>query len=612
MKKSHKIDTNKNSNAFWWLLITASVTTLYFNSKIQDPFNAPKMWILMIAASWLSGHVIARKDVFFKSVQGKTVLAVSVFFVVSFIFSSIVTDNKYNAIFGENQRRNGLLTYLSLVIFLLSAIVLINLTNLKYLYLVGFFTGSIMAIYGLMQTFGIDFIKWNNPYNSVISTVGNPNFAAAIMAVFGSLIFAGIFVKDSNKFVRLLSGLFVIVLTFAIFRSDARQGLVSIVLGISVVVLVWLYQLNKILGRVGLFIALITGFFGILGMLQIGPLSSFLYKGSVTVRGYYWSAGLEMFKNNFWTGVGIDRFGSYFKEFRDVQYPLKYGFEITSSNAHNVPIQMFATGGVFLGLSYLMILSLVAWRGIVLIRKTTDTNKLLAAGLVGSWLAFQAQSLISIDNIGISIWGWLLSGSIIGASLQDEILNNKVNNTSGSLNVRNFKNFQPLISGSLLLITVVLVSFLYKGESSMFQTRGKFNPADVSLNESLRNSALETINTPLVEPSYKISSGAYLVTTGYSKEGIELLTKLHSEDPRNLDTLSLLADFSQQLGNLDVSNSYRLKIVKLDPWNAKNYLQLGRNYKSLGQFTLMSEMRTKILSFAPSTEEAKQAISELN
>ena len=71
-------------------------------------------------------------------------------------------------------------------------------------------------------------------------------------------------------------------------------------------------------------------------------------------------------------------------------------------------------------------------------------------------------------------------------------------------------------------------------------------------------------------------------------------------------------DFSQQLGNLDVSNSYRLKIAKLDPWNAKNYLQLGRNYKSLGQFTLMSEMRTKILSFAPSTEEAKQAISELN
>jgi citrate lyase subunit beta/citryl-CoA lyase len=35
-------------------------------------------------------------------------------------------------------------------------------------------------------------------------------------------------------------------------------------------------------------------FISILGMLQIGPLKDVLYKGSVSIRGYYWRAGLEM------------------------------------------------------------------------------------------------------------------------------------------------------------------------------------------------------------------------------------------------------------------------------------------------------------------------------
>ena len=40
-----------------------------------------------------------------------------------------------------------------------------------------------------MQISGIDFVTWNNQYNAVISTVGNPNFAAAIMAIIATLNF---------------------------------------------------------------------------------------------------------------------------------------------------------------------------------------------------------------------------------------------------------------------------------------------------------------------------------------------------------------------------------------------------------------------------------------
>ena len=108
----------------------------------------------------------------------------------------------------------------------------------------------------------------------------------------------------------------------------------------------------------------------IFGMLQKGPLTGLLYKPSVSVRGYYWNAAIEMFKSNPLTGVGFDSYGYYFKEFRSIEYPLRYGFELTSSNAHNTFLQLFATGGFFLGISYLTLVISTLLVGLKLVKKS--------------------------------------------------------------------------------------------------------------------------------------------------------------------------------------------------------------------------------------------------
>ena len=56
---------------------------------------------------------------------------------------------------------------------------------------------------------------------------------------------------------------------------------------------------------------------------------------------------------------------------------------------------------------------------------------------------------------------------------------------------------------------------------------------------------------------------------------------------------------------------YRIAITELDPWNAANYLELGRYYKSQGAKEQSELMLNKILSFAamhPIAEEAKKEI----
>jgi O-antigen ligase len=83
-------------------------------------------------------------------------------------------------------------------------------------------------------------------------------------------------------------------------------------------------------------------------MLNQGPLAAILYKESVSIRGYYWKAALKMFFAHPFTGVGVDNYGDYFKQFRAPEYSNTYGFSIGSTSAHNVVLQFFATGGILL------------------------------------------------------------------------------------------------------------------------------------------------------------------------------------------------------------------------------------------------------------------------
>ena len=53
-KNSYKI----KSSTIWILLLTSAIVTLYFNSRAQDPFNTPKLIILVLSSAWLLGHLL--------------------------------------------------------------------------------------------------------------------------------------------------------------------------------------------------------------------------------------------------------------------------------------------------------------------------------------------------------------------------------------------------------------------------------------------------------------------------------------------------------------------------------------------------------------------------
>jgi O-antigen ligase len=612
MKSNAHNNSDKNLRVINSLLLGVVAITIYFKTDLQDPFNSPKMWILFLLTAWLLGSIFTSINIIKVDKNLKYLFVILALFNLVMLIDALNTDNTTTAFFGEIQRRNGFLTYFCMSIVLLSSAIFLKFNNIRRLFIAAFLTGLIIGIYGLMQHNGKDFVKWVNNYNSIIGTLGNPNFAAALMAVVATIVF-GIAINSSFNLIYRLSSLILVgLLLTVIYLSHARQGLISMFVGIGLSMLIYIYSWNKKIGILSLVGGSLFSIAGILGMLQIGPLTNLLYKPTVSVRGYYWRAGISMMKDNPLFGVGIDRYGAYFKQYRETGYSLSYGMEITSTNAHNTPIQFFATGGIPLGLMYLLMLSFVFYVGVKGLVKSKGNERLILGSIFSAWVAFHSQSLVSIDNIGISIWGFLLAGAIVALSL--DILS--INEPNKNLKITNRiseskKLFQPILSIMLLIPAIILVSQLHRGESDMFKLKSSFNPTPGADNKVMRDFAIKTLKDPFLNEYSKLDIAISLENAGYTTEAIKTIQDVRTADPRSLDALNLLSLASFQLKDINKAIDYRKEITKLDPWNAENYLQLGRYYKSNGDSANMIEMLNKIMSFAPNTDQAKIARSEL-
>jgi O-antigen ligase len=601
------------SNSVWFFLITVASVTLIFKTDFYDPFNSAKLILLLILDGWLVGHLI--NSYRFKPVRYRTleftVTVLVLIFILSLLVSTMLTDSLIVGLIGETQRRNGFLAYLGLAIILLYASRSLNISNIDKVYKIGIIVGVILSTYGVFQINGEDFIAWDNPYNSMISTLGNPNFASSMLAVLMLLGIYGTVLKSISLPFKMLSVYLLVLGSIAIIASDSRQGILVVFFSVVFYLSTYSFIKNKLLGVLVTFISTVGAVFALLGMLQKGPLTSLLYKDSVSVRGYYWRAGLEMFKDSPLTGIGVDRYGAYFKEFREVGYPLKYGFEITSSNAHNTFIQLFATAGVFVGIAYLALVSLIFFSGLSLIRKCNPEDKKIVLGLLSTWVGFQAQSLISIDNIGISIWGWFLSGSILALkfSLHENSITNHDNNSKlAKSNKVEINLLQPVISISVLIPILIFSTAVYRIENNLFILKGISNPAFPENREPVLQYANKVLDNSVADPFYKYRSALFLFDMGYKDEAQKAISDLVKRDPINLDFLRGKVFIEESRGDIVEAISAREQISKVDPWNADNYLQLIKLYKLNNNLSKALIMKEKILSFAPGTEIAKMAI----
>jgi O-antigen ligase len=397
------------------LLILAVVTTLWMAPYSSlDPVSLPKMSVLVFLSVLLSGIWLPRITYL---IQGKFQLVTALALVFTSLLILIVCfsgSGIWLQIYGTYGRNTGALTYLALVLLLLSTAIATDKYFLEKILQSLVALGVVLVIYGQIQHQGWDPLPFQNAYeNNVFGTLGNPNFMSAFMGMIGVV---AIGLSISGKIPKRIRAI-LLMLSFAtlviVYETDSLQGFLNFTAGFASLVILWLFMQQK--KRAAIALSSVVGAGGglvFLGLINVGPLANYLFKGSLEARGFYWRAGVNMLIDHPLFGVGMDGYGDWYRRSRTLEDTLVSPY-INSDSAHNVFLDIASNGGFPLFVTYLAILSLVVGAILRVVKRSKSFNPYFAAA-VGGWVAFQAQSLISINQIGLAIWGWLLSGLIIG------------------------------------------------------------------------------------------------------------------------------------------------------------------------------------------------------
>jgi hypothetical protein len=388
-------------------------TAFLFTSGVTDPVNVTKLLALGITALVGLGYLFGSRK-YRELKKFKLEFIVISIFSVSAIISTVLSDSPLEQnLYGSYGRNTGLLAYVFLCALFVISLTLRDRGSFSFIIRALIWAGIVNLIYCLWVILFGDFLGWNNPYGGILGTFGNPNFIGAFLGIFLSIYFAISLDPNSTKLVRFGSFLVIPIGLIEIFESHAVQGRVVAAAGFSVALFFYLRpRLNMFLLSSYCIVVSLTGVTAVLGALQIGPLTKMIYKYSVSLRGQYWLAAWNTGNSNPVSGVGMDSFGDWYRRGRDIHALDVPGINTVTNAAHNVPLDLFAFGGWPLFLCYV---GLVALSGVALMRVALRIRKydaIFTSILVG-WIGYQLQSIISINQIGLAVWGWVLMGIAI-------------------------------------------------------------------------------------------------------------------------------------------------------------------------------------------------------
>lgn len=397
-----------------------SVSLLVWPASTLDIVNLPKM--LLLSAVGFSLVIFVLRELWGKKSQSlKIYVILNLLFLKWTLLATFFSGtNPVQSFFGVYGRYTGTITYISFTIIALAISLQQNLDFYKKI-IFGLFTTGIVNIFycGFVILTNTDPLPWANIYGNILGTFGNPNFVSSFLGIFIIASFAMILARPKEPKIIAPMSVLCLIAFAEILDSQSRQGVLVTLLGCSALVVYRTYNLRvAAIFKAGVLIGFLgSGVLAILGMLQIGPLASILYKPSVSFRGAYWRAGWETMQQNPIFGVGPDAFGDWYARMRDDRALIVPGQDTFTNSPHNIFIEQGVNGGVLLFILYLLIQLFILFCGVRFIIKNKSFNFIFGASFFG-WLGFTAQSLISINQIGLAIWGFVLGAVTVGVCVQ--------------------------------------------------------------------------------------------------------------------------------------------------------------------------------------------------
>ena len=383
-----------------------------------DPFNPIKLVTLTIL-SFVSLSILYYSKIRNFGNRNYIFHSTVAFFILWALISSLTSSGEINQSFwGVFGRNNGILAYISMILIMYFFIAIYQQVLIYWIIGALSITGFVTAVLILIRGFTVQNM-WLN-FQGNYGTLGNINFASSFLAFsivssFHLLYFTWNFSSIWKKilFIDLLFKIPALVLT------QSLQGIILTFIGIVMyfALLNFGFLKNIVKSRFTAFLLPIVVFsLVILSILNFNTFRPF-FGQSLIYRFDYWLAGLRMIEKNPIFGVGFDSYIDNYRIYRSSSAAEGISRERFSDSAHNIFIDIGVNGGIPLLTCFMIINGFIFFyscKSIFLTQgKDFSFNILFAV-----WCMYQIQSLISINQISLSVWNWAISGILISYGQQ--------------------------------------------------------------------------------------------------------------------------------------------------------------------------------------------------
>ena len=172
-------------------------------------------------------------------------------------------------------------------------------------------------------------------------------------------------------------------------------------------------------------------------------------------------------------------------------------------------------------------------------------------------------------------------------------------------------SIRPIFTGILLIFTIILIAKLTQSESVMFRNKTNMNQVNSNGASTLQSDLSFILDDPFAQPYYKIEAADAFYILGIKDLAVSSAKRVVEIDPINPTYLSVLATMQETAANFSEAIKIRITLSEYDPYNVKNYLQLIKLYKQVGDTPGAVKMRDKIIALAPNSETAELAKVEI-
>jgi len=534
-----------------------------------------------------------------------------ILFVVVLILSSFLGEDFSRSFWSKYERMTGLLMWFHLLaFFVVLSSVFKKREDWFKIFGVSVFVAILMSILALLARIDVNLLGEMGVSSRGGATIGNSSFLGTYL-LFN--IFLALYLitqarqsraKGEDEAIassplksagglRIYSGISLAIISPALFLSDARAAILSLLGGLVLLFLLWLIFCKKGSLKLAGISLLIIFVLGILTLIYFAfqPNSSFYQM--MKARYVIWEMAWKGFLDHPWLGWGPENFELVFTKYFDPRLFLQeYGGEIWFDRAHNIVLDTLVASGIIGLLAYLGIFAsafYALWR-----KYFSEKLDFWIPGIFSVILiSYFVQNLTVFDMVNSYMMFLLVLGFIGSIALTKEVSNQP----AAPPPKRIPRSLSPLIA------IVILIFFIF----SFFKFVIQPIRADAYVIDALRSQPASPQRISLYKKTLGTSPvGKYQIREVFADSAVSFS---QSEAVKQVPVENLKSE-------LDYLSEELEKSTKESPLDFRAYLKLGYLYSTYTQINLpklseAEEILKRTVELSPTNQQGYWALAQI-